>query len=378
MVIGGHQAQGLDGTHVQLDAGLPAIAAAGIVEHEGLGGRTEVVGEDGTVVGTVETGETLNGTHAPVADAHIVEHLVVDVFGGHREGERGGQLIVDGNGALPHLRHLEVGVDGRDGRGNRALASLDIGGEAHLDEFLAELGSAVGEAVAAEGAEHLVHAAVFLLDSSRQVVILGRGTELCLILHHTAVGGQVGEEHEGQTAREETRTTTHLERLVAKDVVVETYTGRDGDVAAGPLAGVDLAAVVVEFLDGSVGEQVVVVEEDTVETDTCRHFQTVGGVPLILHIGTQLVELHTGSGLGLIAVAVGETNHLGSGLVEEVIDALVAVIAGTVAHIGIVGHLVLIAQTTHQLVVAVVVGHVILHVPNRVVNGIVVGEELIA
>ena len=52
---------------------------------------------------------------------------------------------------------------------------------------------------------------------------LGLGIELCLILHQTAVGRHVGEEYEGQTTREEARTATDFEALVAEHVVGEAH-----------------------------------------------------------------------------------------------------------------------------------------------------------
>ena len=57
---------------------------------------------------------------------------------------------------------------------------------------------------------------------------------------------------------------------------------------------------------------------------------------------------------------------------------VVAIVTRSVAHILVVGHLVLEADTTHDFVLAKVVGQVVLDVPNGVVDSIVPSEELVA
>ena len=154
------------------------------------------------------------------------------------------------------------------------------------------------------------------------------------------------------------------------------------EVAVGPLASVDvtniaLLVIVVECQDGVVGDQVTVVEEQTVETQTIGQLEVAGHVPLVLQIQAGLVELHASSRLGLTAVTVGQANDLGDSAVDKVVNAVVAIVTGTVAHVLVVGHLMLKGETTHELVVTIVPGDIVTDVPNGVVNGVVPSKELI-
>ena len=81
-----------------------------------------------------------------------------------------------------------------------------------------------------------------------------------------------------------------------------------------------MTSVIIEVIDLLVGHQVAVVEEQTVDTQTQRQLQFVGGVPLILHIAAQLIEGHTGSGIRLTTVTVSQTDDLRSCAIQEVIQ----------------------------------------------------------
>ena len=143
------------------------------------------------------------------------------------------------------------------------------------------------------------------------------------------------------------------------------------------MTNVAVIVIIVKGQDGVVGDQVTVVEEQTVEAKTVGQLEVLGHVPLVLSIDTGLVELHAGSRLGLVAVSVGQADNLGSGTVDKVVNAVVAVVTRTITHVLVVGHLVLEAQTAHDLVVTIVPGHVVTQVPDGVVNGVVPGKELI-
>ena len=139
-----------------------------------------------------------------------------------------------------------------------------------------------------------------------------------------------------------------------------------------------MTAVVVQFLDGIVGHQVAVVEEQTVQTQACGKLEVVGGVPLLLTIDTYFMETDTCSRSLLAIIAIGQANNLGCCTVDKVIHALVAIVAGTVTHILVVRHLILITDTSSNLVVASVVCNVVLDVEHGVVHGIVPCKELVA
>ena len=134
----------------------------------------------------------------------------------------------------------------------------------------------------------------------------------------------------------------------------------------------------IQGVDGVVGQQVAVVEEQAVQTDAGGQLEAVVDVPLVLAVDAGLVELHAGGRLLLAVVAVGEVDDLRGGTCEEVAHGIVAVVTGTIAHVLVVSHLVLEAGTCGDLVVAHVVGQVVLDVGHGVVHGVVPGEELIA
>ena len=369
--IGSHQAQPVGGLGVQGHVGNPAITAAGVLQDEGLGAGAEAVGIDGTVVGAVKACEACHAGDCPVADAGGVDVLVEDTLDRHGEGERHGDGVVYSQRGLPYHRHLEVGVHSRDGAGHGTHIGSHILGIAHSDELAPErIDSGLAVSIGHQAAGKLAHVGV-------------GAAELCLILDESSVGGHVGEEHQGQTTREQSRTATQLERLVAEHVPSEAHARLDNQVAAGPLAGVDVThvavlVIIVQCQDGVVGHQVAVVKEQSVQTQAVGQLEVAGNVPLVLCIDAGFVELHACSGLGLAAVAVGQAHDLGSGSVDKVIDAVVAVVARTVAHVLVVGHLMFKGQTAHHLVVAIVPGNVVAQVPDGVVHGVIPGEQLIA
>ena len=72
--------------------------------------------------------------------------------------------------------------------------------------------------------------------------------------------------------------------------MAETNARLDDQVAARPLAGVNVAdlavvVIVVQSQNGVVGNQVTVVEEQTVKTQTVGQFEALGDVPLVLESG---------------------------------------------------------------------------------------------
>ena len=217
------------------------------------------------------------------------------------------------------------------------------------------------------------------LDSSVLLTIpyLGLTIQLCLILHETAVGWHVGEEYEWQTSGEETRTSTDLQTLITEDIVGETNTRRERDAVARPLACINMTTIVVEVVDGLVSQQVVVVEEESVNTQTVGQLEVVGDVEIILGIDAGAIELHTGSWLRLTVVTVSQTYDLRSSTVHEVVHRVVTVVTGTITHILVVSHLMLESETSHDLVLTHVISHVVLDVPNGVMNGVIPGEQLI-
>ena len=367
--VGGHEAQVLQRLGVEGEVGYPSVALAGVGEHAG-GGHVGVVhivlGIDHAVVGSLQVLPAVGILDVPVLQAHVLEHVGVDDLGGEGEGEGDGELVVDGQRALPLLRHLEVFVDTHDGTGLHTVGRGDGGGSAEKLYHTVYIGD--------DAAGKLVKARVARGDNA--VPIAGGGAHE--VLHHTRAGGHVGEEHEGQTAGEETGTAAHGERLVAEDIPVEAQTGRHLDAGVGPLAGIHTATVEVDVVDGIVAHDVVVVVGDIVEADAARNLQIAQGVPLILHIEAILVAVHLGSGILVAEIAVGEGHRLRGCAAEEIVERAVAVVAGTVAHVGVEGHLVLEVETGGEFVGTQVVGEVFVDGKHLVLHSVFPGEELIA
>ena len=207
-------------------------------------------------------------------------------------------------------------------------------GITHLEELL--LQSTGGGVEVASKLAHVDVAdtvALYILTSIVLVTLsgnpsIGLGIELAhgcvaiessLILNETAVRRHIGEEHHGDTTCEETSTATNLQRLVTKDVVVESETRRDNQLVRGPLTCVNVTAFVVECQNGIVGQQVVVVEHQLFETQTVGQLQLVGDVPLVLCIKAHLVIGNTGSGLVLAVVTIGQGNNLRCCTCEEIV-----------------------------------------------------------
>ena len=348
----------------------------GVLEYVCALGSVEVIALliDRTVVHAIEAGEAIDRLYVPVGQAYSVDSLVVDCLCAYAEWEGGREGVVDCEGSLPYLRHLELRIHCRDGGWKGSVLRLDGGRVTELDELVVEF-------LAVEDlAGELAH-----------INLVALRTENGLILNHTGVGRHIGEEHERKTSGEETGTATELEALVTEHIPYETYARGYGDVGVRPLAGVDVTAAVnvlvrflgtvchavVESKDGVVGHKVFVVEEETVETHTVGKFEILIGLPLVLSVETELVELYAGCRVFLAVVAVGKADNLRSSFVEEVVEAEVTVVTGTVSHIGVVGHLVLVVDTGSHLVLSAVPGDVILDTDVGVVYGIVPGKELV-
>ena len=148
-----------------------------------------------------------------------------------------------------------------------------------------------------------------------------------------------------------------------------------------------MTTIIIECFNSIVGQQVTVVEEQTVDTQTVGQFELVRDVPLILSINTRAVELNTCSRFGLTIVTIGQTEDLWCAIEQSsrindttnihIIGQVVTIVTRTITHILVVGHLMLEGHTGHNLMRAHVIGHVILDVPDSVMNGIVPCEQLV-
>ena len=363
--VGRRDAEVLHRLRVQGDGGDGAPALVRIGQDVGVLAGVPVVGRiDVPFVGAVEghpAGVVLRDV--VVGEHHAVDGLVEDVLGadGQREGEREG--VVDGEGALPHLRHLEVVVHAGDfargggrlrGDAGRILVRVDAVQDV-------EDRPAVGHEVAA--GHH----------PAQDLGILHAGHTA---LDDTGVGRHVGEEHQRDTAGEEAGAAADLQALVPEDVPGEAQTGAHLDAGLGPFAGVHVLAAEVELVGRVVGHDVLVVEGQVVQTQAGGELDAVVHGPFILDIGADLGETHF-RGRIFVPVEAPVEGHLDRGVARhEVAHAGEPEHAGTVAHVGVQGHLGLHAGAGGHLVGAQVQGDVVLDVQHRVLDLVPVGEQL--
>ena len=139
-----------------------------------------------------------------------------------------------------------------------------------------------------------------------------------------------------------------------------------------------MTTIIVDVVNSLIGHQVTIVEEETIHAETKCQLQLVSHVPVILSIDTRTVELYTCGRLRLTTVTIGQTEDLRSSTVEEVIEAVIAIVTCTVTHVLVVGHLMLEHHAGSELVLTHIKGDVVLDVPDGVMNGIVIGKQLIA
>ena len=149
-----------------------------------------------------------------------------------------------------------------------------------------------------------------------------------------------------------------------------------------------MLAVVVEVINSLISHQVAIIEEQSINTQTIGQLKVINDVPVVLQIDTEFIKLHTGSRLRLTVITVSEGHDLRIAVEEQCriqhvvlphgIGSIETVITCTITHIHVVCHLILITDTGSDLVVLHVVSHIVLDVPDGVVNGIVPGKQLIA
>ena len=151
---------------------------------------------------------------------------------------------------------------------------------------------------------------------------------MCLILHHTGVCRHIGEEHKRQTTGEETCTSPEAEALVGEDIPLETHSRRNCNIGIRPLACVDMTLLIVVFLRIVckviylvVSCKILVVEEQTVKTQTVSELEIVNRCPFVLSIDSELVELNPCCRCLFTVVTVSEADNFRSSAVDEVVNA---------------------------------------------------------
>ena len=383
MGVGEHRLEVADGLglHGVVEGVTPTLT--GIGQDIGVVGTIQVVAFIlQAVVRTGEMAGDLALVDIPVHEAGAPDGLVEHAFSGHGEREGGRELQVEGEGALPDLRHVEVGIDGVDVGALADLAILrgDGGVQTQGLDVLLVIGDQVttGLLAAVQGDQRGLDIVRILDSGDLAIGILGEGRGvLGGSLDHTGILRHVREEHERETALEQAGTAADDDALVTIDIPVEAHARGNLDAGLGPHAGIDALAAEADGLDGVVGHQVLVVEGEHVGTEAVGELEVAGELPFILHIGAVLVVVDSAGRVGDTVVTVGVDEAQGQVTLEEVLGAGEAVVTGTVTHVGVVSHLVLVGGASGKSVGTQVEGQVVLHVENRVLHTVVVGEELV-
>ena len=334
-----------------------------------------VVGRiDRTAVSTLEACETVDGDHVPVLHGGGIDVLVEDTFYSNGERESGREGIIDGERGLPYLRHLEVRIYRSEFFRNLAVCGGDLLREAEAVPLLPHL-LAVGDQVTLELLKKRVR--------SCHTILVRSGDDTGILVHRR-VRRHVGKEDERNVSSEETGTAADLEALVTEYIPGKTDTGGDNRSGSRPLAGIDVTDIalsirIFKIVNSLVGDDVAVVEDVRIETDTGGELEAVGHVPVILDVSAGLVVDDTAGRIVTheVLVAISEIDSLGGSSVEEVIEGVVTIVTRTVPEICVVSHLVLVGDTGHELVVAGVDGEVVLDIDDVVVVTVLPGEEFI-
>ena len=94
-------------------------------------------------------------------------------------------------------------------------------------------------------------------------------------------------------------------------------------------------------------------------------------------IKAHLVEAYACCRRGFAIITISQTYYFRSCTVQEIIEAGVAIVACTITHILVVGHLVFEENTGGHLVCAKIGCYVVLDVPYSVVHCVVPSKELV-
>ena len=145
-----------------------------------------------------------------------------------------------------------------------------------------------------------------------------------------------------------------------------------------PLASIHTLTIAeLNVIDCIVTSKVIIVESQVIKTDTIGELQFVSDIPLILRIEAQLIEGNLSIRIALAIETVCNGERLRTGLVQEVLNAVVAIVTRTITHIGIICHLVLEVETSGNLVGGEIEGEVVSDAGNLVLHTVVIGEKLV-
>ena len=241
-------------------------------------------------------------------------------------------------------------------------------------EFANHFGDARNHTTGEVGGESRVDSGEFTIGPAR--------FNLVRILHHARVGRHIREVNERQASLEETGAAAELDGVVTLHIIHETYAGRYLNPVVRPLAGINLHVITeVVCEDGCVGSDIAIIKNEIVETHAIGELELVVHVPLVLQIEADLVEGDLCVRIEFSVPAVSDGEGFGRA-VEDIDDGGlvgpgITVVAGAVTHVSVIGELVLIVESSDELVISHEVGHVILDGPDLVVDTVVPGEQLI-
>ena len=238
-----------------------------------------------------------------VGKAYSVEGLGEHTFccEGEREVNRNSVICCKGNLGL--LRHTEVLVNAH----NAVLCT-----KGHLTVFRS-YGSVDAESLGCffDVGDDLAGSRIVELVDSGNAGCIGfsigvDGGKVGRSLNHSCTLRHVGEEHQRETALEQTGATANDEALVFHYVPVETYAWRELNAGVGIASGVDVLTTEVKCLDCVVGKDGAVVECKHVGANTVGELEVARYRPLILQISTNLAVCNLSARVRVTVVTDGK------------------------------------------------------------------------
>ena len=290
--------------------------------------------------------------------AHNAVHIhVVDTL--QRNLNVAGELHIQCQSRLPSALHLQVLVQDGCTRGSCQIVGC-------LELTTVEVGQDILNVLVETGSIHTLSDLVVSCD--------------VLSLQAVAVTSYRYDPYEGDTAGEDTGTTTQNVATIASDVPVETYAGSNVQTCLRHICGTVATVILVHCL-----ELLVVVTLDAgvsrqLETQTCGQLEAVAERNLVLNVSRVLDVLECGIYLlQVVAVRVSDSECQRSNVATlsssyEILPRVVYVVTQTTLHKAVLGVVVLELQTSDDVVLTSVVADLIGDNGSRYVTQVSVGE----
>ena len=186
MGVCGHEAQALNGLGVDGNVTTPTITLGCVLKNKGLGCGTEGRRIHRAGVCSIPTSKTFGSHHAPIGDSYSVDGLIEDTFSRNAQREGGGEGVVESQGSLPNLRHLELRIHGVNSGRNGTILGLNRRRITHALKFVQEGGDVSLSVLGHQTTRKLAH-----IDISVTLIIGNIRTGVVLKAFNRTLGGIV-------------------------------------------------------------------------------------------------------------------------------------------------------------------------------------------